>query len=143
MSTLRLPYAELSAPALQHLRAIKKLLEDSPLGRHLVELVYLRVSQLNGCAFCLDLHSRALRSGGESAARLDTLAGWRLSSHFSEREKAALAWAEALTWIADSHADDAVFQPLNGHFSAQEICDLTMAIASMNALNRLAIAMRQ
>lgn len=143
MSTLRLPYADLSAPALQHLRAIKKQLEDSPLGRNLVELVYLRVSQLNGCAFCLDLHSRALRSGGETAARLDTLAGWRLSPQFSAREKAALAWAEALTWIADSQADDTVYQPLTGHFSAQEICDLTMAIASMNALNRLAIAMRQ
>lgn len=143
MSTLRQPYAELSAPALQHLRAIKKQLEDSPLGRNLVELVYLRVSQLNGCAFCLDLHSRALRSGGESAARLDTLAGWRLSPHFSDREKAALAWAEALTWIADSQANDAVYQPLPEYFSTQEICDLTMAIANMNALNRLAIAMRQ
>lgn len=143
MPTLRLPYAELSAPALQHLRAIKQQLAESPLGRNLVELVYLRVSQINGCAFCLDMHSRALRSGGESAARLDTLAGWRLSPHFSAREQAALAWAEALTWIADSHADDAVYQPLCEHFSEQEICDLTMAIASMNALNRLAIAMRQ
>jgi len=143
MSTLRQPYTELSAPALQHLRGIKKLLEDSPLGRNLVELIYLRVSQLNGCAFCLEMHSRALRSGGETAVRLDTLAGWRLSPHFSAQEKAALAWAEALTQIADSQADDVVYHPLTAFFSAQEICDLTMAIASMNALNRLAIAMRQ
>jgi AhpD family alkylhydroperoxidase len=87
MSNLRQPYVELSAPALQHLRAIKQQLAESPLGRNLVELVYLRVSQINGCAFCLDLHSRALRSGGETAARLDTLAGWRLSPHFSARER--------------------------------------------------------
>ncbi|WP_199054404.1 carboxymuconolactone decarboxylase family protein [Aquitalea sp. ASV15] len=143
MTSLRQPYAELSGPALQHLRAIKKLLEDSPLGRNLVELVYLRVSQRNGCAFCLDMHARALRSGGESPVRLDTLAGWHLSPHFTAREKAALAWAESLTDIASSQADDAAYQPLLTHFSAQEICDLTMAIASMNALNRLAIAMRQ
>lgn len=143
MSSLRQPYVELSGPALQHLRAIKKLLEDSPLGRNLVELVYLRVSQLNGCAFCLDMHARALRNGGENNARLDTLAGWRLSPHFSAAEQAALAWAEALTDIAASQAADVVYQPLLQHFSAQEVCDLTMAIASMNALNRLAIAMRQ
>ncbi|WP_374554298.1 carboxymuconolactone decarboxylase family protein [Aquitalea pelogenes] len=143
MSNLRLPYVELSAPALQHLRAIKQQLAESPLGRNLVELVYLRVSQINGCAFCLDMHSRALRSGGETAARLDTLAGWRLSPHFSARERAALAWAESVTLIAGTQADDAAYNPLLEHFNAQEICDLTMAIASMNALNRLAIAMRQ
>ena len=143
MTTLRQPYATLSAPALQHLRAIKQQLEDSPLGRNLVELVYLRVSQLNGGAFCLEMHGRALRSGGDSAARLDTLAGWRLSPHFTAREKAALLWAESVTLIASTQADDAAYSPLLEHFNAQEICDLTMAIASMNALNRLAIAMRQ
>ena len=143
MSSLRQPYVELSSDALSHLRASKSGLQESPLGRPLVELVYLRVSQINGCAFCLDMHARALRALGETAARLDTLAGWRLSPHFSGRERAALAWAESVTLIADTQAGDDAYLPLLEHFTPQEVADLTMAAANMNALNRLAIAMRQ
>lgn len=143
MSTLRLPYYQLSANALSGLRQCKQALEDSPLELPLIELVYLRISQINGCSYCLGLHADALRDRGESQQRLDALAGWHASSLFSPRERAALQWAEALTALPDNHAADADYQPLTAHFSAQEVSDLTCAIALMNAFNRLAVGMRQ
>ncbi|WP_235175468.1 carboxymuconolactone decarboxylase family protein [Xanthomonas arboricola] len=121
----------------------KKALEKSSLGKPLIELVYLRVSQLNGCAFCLEMHAAALRSGGMSDAKLDSLAGWRVSPHFSDRERLALGWTESLTDIANSRAPDDDFAVLKAHFSDAEIADLSFAIALMAAFNRLAIGMRQ
>lgn len=143
MSTLRLPYQTLSPDAYQGLRLAKKALDKSTLGKQLIELVYLRVSQINGCAFCLEMHAAALRAAGVPDAKLDTLAGWRVSAHFSDRERAALAWTEALVDVAGSHAPDEDFEPLKAHFSDAEIADLTFAIALMSAFNRLAIGMRQ
>lgn len=142
-STLRLPYSTLSPVAYQGLLATKKALEHSSLGKPLVELVYLRVSQINGCAFCLEMHSKALRAGGMAQAKLDSLAGWRVSAQFDERERAALAWTESLVDVAHSHAPDADFDPLRDHFSDTEIADLSFAIALMSAFNRMAIGMRQ
>lgn len=142
-STLRLPYSTLSPAAYQGLLATKKALEHSSLGKPLVELVYLRVSQINGCAFCLEMHSKALRAGGMAQAKLDSLAGWRVSAQFDERERAALAWTESLVDVAHSHAPDADFDPLCDHFSDTEIADLSFAIALMSAFNRMAIGMRQ
>lgn len=142
MSTLRQPYYELSSEAMQGLIASKTALERGPLGKSLVELLYLRVSQINGCAFCLEKHSESLREEGVPQIKLDSLAGWRVSRHFDERERAALGWAEALTDIAGSHAADSDYQPLEAHFSPREISDLTIAVALMNGLNRLAIGMR-
>lgn len=141
--SLRLPYYELSADALQHLRAIGSYLEKSTLGIELIELVYLRISQINGCAFCLKKHSKALRDKAMAQDKLDMVAGWHASEAFSPRERAALGWAESLTAISATHAADADYAPLAAYFSATEISDLTFAIANMNALNRLAIAMRQ
>ncbi|WP_174873261.1 carboxymuconolactone decarboxylase family protein [Vogesella oryzae] len=143
MSTLRLPYYQLSATALAGLRQCKQALEASPLGLPLIELVYLRISQINGCSYCLTMHADALRSRGETQQRLDALAGWHASALFSLRERAALQWAEALTALPDNHAADADYQPLATHFSAQEVSDLTFAVALMNAFNRLAVGMRQ
>lgn len=143
MSTLRLPYQTLSPEAYQGLGLTKKALGKSSLGKQLIELVYLRVSQINGCAFCLEMHAAALRTGGVPDAKLDSLAGWRVSAHFSERERAALAWTESLVDVAHSHAPDADFEPLKAHFSDAEIADLSFAIALMSAFNRLAIGMRQ
>ncbi|MDD5271604.1 MAG: carboxymuconolactone decarboxylase family protein [Methylovulum sp.] len=140
--SLRLPYHELSPIALAGLRAVGTTLEDGPLGYPLLELVYLRVSQINGCAFCLKKHAKALREAGEAQEKLDSLAGWYISELFSERERAALAWAEALTHIATTHAPDELFFALQALFTDREISDLTFAIANMNALNRLAISMR-
>ncbi len=143
MTILRLPYQQLSAAALQGLRDTKQALATSPLGLPMIELVYLRVSQINGCAFCTEMHAKALRNRGETQERLDALSGWHASSRFSQRERAALHWAESLTHIASSHAADSDYAALVAHFDAQSISDLTLAIASMNALNRVAIAMRQ
>ena len=155
LTALRLPYPTLSPEAYQGFIATKKALTRSSLGRPLVELVYLRVSQINGCAFCLEMHSAALREGGAALrervlrlrprvlAVLGIGAGWRVSAHFSDRERAALAWAESLTDVARTHAPDEDFAPLTAHFSDAEIADLTFAVALMGAFNRLAIGMRQ
>jgi AhpD family alkylhydroperoxidase len=143
MSTLRLPYSDLSPAAYQGFLQVKKALDQSALGKPLIELLNLRISQINGCAFCLEMHAGGLRSGGEQARRIDGLAGWRVSERYTERERAALAWADALTDIKDGHAPDEVYAPLKAHFSDVEIADLTFAAALMNAFNRLAIGMRQ
>lgn len=143
MSTLRLPYQTLSPEAYQGLGLTKKALSKSSLGKPLLELVYLRVSQINGCAFCLEMHAAALRASGVPDAKLDSLAGWRVSAHFSERERVALAWTESLVDVAHSHAPDEDFEPLKTQFSDTEVADLSFAIALMSAFNRLAIGMRQ
>ncbi|MGI8490428.1 carboxymuconolactone decarboxylase family protein [Pectobacterium sp. S5] len=143
MSTLRLPYQTLSPEAYQGLTLTKKALDKSSLGKPLIELVYLRISQINGCAFCLEMHAAALRAGGVPDAKLDSLAGWRVSDHFSERERVALAWTESLVDVARSHAPDEDFEPLKSHFSDTEVADLSFAISLMSAFNRLAIGMRQ
>lgn len=142
MTTLRQPYYELSPEVYAALGQAKKALENGALDLSLIELIYLRISQINGCAFCLEMHSKALRKRGIEQVKLDALAGWRVSHHFSDRERAALAWAEDLTDIARTRAEDAVYQPLLAYFSAREISDLTFAVSLMNAFNRLAVSMR-
>ena len=143
MNTLRLSYWTLSAEAYKGFGVTKKALEKSSLGKQLIELVWLRMSQINGCAFCLEMHSKALRADGVPDAKLDSLAGWRVGHHFSDRERAALAWTEALTHVDRTHAPDEDFEPLKAHFSDVEISDLTFAVALMSAFNRLAVGMRQ
>lgn len=139
----RLPYYTLSAEAYRGLGAAKAALDNSPLGKALIELVWLRMSQINGCAYCLEMHTKALRAGGMPDAKLDSLAGWRVGEHFNERERAALAWTEALTHVDQTHAPDEDYERLTAHFSDAEISDMTFAIALMSAFNRLAIGMRQ
>lgn len=141
MSQLRLPFASLSPEAYQGLLATNYALAASSLGLPLIELVYLRISQINGCAFCLGKHSQTLRDSEVAQAKLDCLAGWRISGLFNERERAALAWAETLTHVSEKGAPDALYEPLKAHFSDVEISDLTLAVALMNAFNRLAIGM--
>lgn len=142
MTALRQPYNELSPDVYAALVQAKIALEKSTLDPSLIELLYLRVSQINGCAFCLEMHSKALRKSGVAQVKLDALAGWRVSNHFNDAERAALAWAEDVTRIADTHAEDEVYQPLLTHFSAAQISDMTFAISLMNAFNRLAVSMR-
>ena len=142
MTALRQPYSELSPAVYAGLVQASIALEKSTLERPLLELLYLRVSQINGCAFCLEMHSNALRKAGVEQTRLDALAGWRVSDRFSDAERAALSWAEDLTHIAETHAEDDVYQPLLAHFSAEQISDMTFAISLMNAFNRLAVGMR-
>ena len=142
MSQLRLAYGKLSPEAYNGLIQTSMALSKSSLG-HIVELVYLHISQINGCAFCLDMHSTALRKAGYSQNKMDILAGWRMAEPFDERERAALAWAEAVTDISYCGTSDELFAELKTHFSDAEIADLTFAISLMNAFNRMAISMRQ
>ncbi len=143
MNTLRLPYYSLSAATYKPLETAALTLEKSPLGMTLIELVFLRVSQINGCAFCLDMHAKALRKSGVTQDKLDQLAGWRVSHLYSERERGALNWAESLTHVATTGAPDSDFDALKALFSDVEISDLSFAISIMNAFNRLAVGMRQ
>ncbi|MBA1257856.1 MULTISPECIES: carboxymuconolactone decarboxylase family protein [Pseudomonas] len=142
MSQLRLPFSTLSPAAYQGLIATGQALAQSALGLKLVELIYLRISQINGCAFCLGKHAETLRGQGVSQAKLDRLAGWRISELFDARERAALEWAETLTAVAEKGAPDVAYEPLKAQFSDAEIADLTFAVALMNAFNRLAVGMK-
>lgn len=141
MNSPRLPYTTLAAGPYQALAQVSAALRTSSLGLPLLELVYTRVSQINGCGYCLDMHTRALRAAGEESRRLDTLAGWRECPFFSERERAALAWAETLTEVARNGAPDAAFDALRPHFDDREIAELTFAISVINAWNRVAVGM--
>ncbi|MBP6563756.1 MAG: carboxymuconolactone decarboxylase family protein [Neisseriaceae bacterium] len=143
MSTLRLPYAQLSAEAYKGFNAAHTALARGPLDPKLLELVYLRVSQINGCAYCLHLHTQSLRQQGEEQARLDVVAAWRHTACFSPSEQAALAWAESITELGPHGGNDAAFTALQAHFNDAECTDLTFAVALMNAYNRMAISMRQ
>ncbi len=143
MKNLRLKYFDLSPELMSGFRAVKVALEKSVVGQKLIELVYLRVSQINGCAYCLNLHTNSLLKAGETQRRIAEVAGWRVSDQYSEKERAALNWAEQLTNISTSHADDESYEALKKVFSDKEISDLTFAISLMNGMNRLAISMRQ
>ena len=142
MSAQRLPYPLLAPKAFEALQGLSMQLAKSSVGKTILDLIYMRVSQINGCAFCLDMHAKDMRRAGESQARMDTLAGWRDSPFFDEREKAVLAWAEAVARIDHAHAPERDYEPLKNHFSDAEIVDMTFAIAAISAWNRMAISMR-
>jgi AhpD family alkylhydroperoxidase len=108
----------------------------------LLHLIRMRASQINGCAYCLDMHSKDARAAGETEQRLYELNAWRETPFYSERERAALEWTESLTLISQTHAPDDVFERLSAHFSEKEIVDLTYAIVGINNWNRIAIAFR-
>jgi len=112
------------------------------LDHGLLELVKLRASQINGCAHCIDMHTKELRAAGEDEQRLYLLGAWRESPFYSERERAALAWTEALTLIADGHVPDEVYETARAQFSEEELVNLSLAIVAINSANRLNIAFR-
>ncbi len=140
-ATPRLPYARLAPKALQALLGFSNAVKESSIGLQLVDLIYLRVSQINGCAYCTDLHWRDLIEQGVDARHLNSVAVWQESPFFSPRERAALAWVDALTQ-SQHELQDAVFARLQEHFAAQEIAEITLAIANMNAWNRIGVGMR-
>lgn len=142
MTTLRLSYKTLSPEAYKGLLATSNALQESTLGRTLIELVNLRVSQINGCAYCLEMHAKILRDAGMPNEKIDSVAGWVVSSHFDARERAALQWAESLVYIETTHADDKDYEPLKAYFTDKEISDLTFAVALMSAFNRIGVGMR-
>ncbi|RYJ00780.1 MAG: carboxymuconolactone decarboxylase family protein [Acetobacteraceae bacterium] len=122
--------------------ALEKAVVSSGLEHSLIELVKTRASQLNGCAFCIDMHTRDALKAGEAPARLFLLDAWREAPQYTPRERAALAWTEALTLVARTHAPDADYAGLLPHFSEEEIVKLSLLIATINAWNRLAIGFR-
>lgn len=136
----RLNYLEINSRATNGLAAINK--HVSSIDDKLRALVELRVSQINGCVYCLDVHAEQARAHGETQQRLDCLAAWHEYPFFNEAERAALAWADAVTLLPDSHASDDVYDNLRQHFSDQEVVDLTLVISLMNAWNRLAVSFR-
>ena len=122
------------------LHGVGQSVTNSSLDRSLLELLYFRVSQINGCAFCLDVHSKNLRAWGETEQRLYVIAAWREAPFFSDKERSALAWAEALTKIRNSSVSEEIFAEARIHFSETELVDLTMAIVAINGYNRINIA---
>jgi|ERR1700743_3773897 AhpD family alkylhydroperoxidase len=139
----RLDYAKTSPEGYKALGGVYVAIQKSGLPKQLVDLVYLRVSQINGCAYCVDMHSRDLLKSGLAVDKLVLLPVWREAGElFSKRERAALAFAETVTRVAETNVPDADFEAAAAEFSGKELVDLTYAIGLMNAFNRLAITFR-
>ena len=124
------------------MQGMEKYLQGCGLEQGLLHLIKLRASQVNGCAYCLDMHWKDLQASGEKEQRMYSLDAWRECPYYTERERAALAWTEAVTLISKDHAPDAVYEEARAQFSEKEICDLTLAVAAINAWNRLVISSR-
>ena len=138
----RLDFYKASPDAAKAMLALEAAVKSLGLESSLLELVKLRASQINGCAYCVDMHSRDARKHGESERRLYAIAVWREAPFFTERERAALAWTEALTRISETRAPDADYEWLSSQFTDRERVDLTLAINAINSWNRLAIGFR-
>lgn len=138
----RLEYSKVAPGASEAMRQVQKYVDNSGLERSLMELMKMRASQINGCAYCLDMHSKDARSLGETEQRLYGLNAWRESPFYTERERAALAWTEALTLVSESHAPDEVYEQVRKQFSEKELVDLSMVIIAINGWNRLAVGFR-
>lgn len=138
----RLNYAKAAPGVYDAMGGLERYLQDCGLEKTLIMLVKLRASQINGCAYCLDMHWKDLRAAGETEQRLYSLDAWRECPYYTDRERAALAWTEAVTLIAEGHASDQVYEEARPHFSDKELSDLTLAVAAINAWNRLSIAAR-
>lgn len=142
-SAARVPYIQLAPKAFQHLLDLSQTLKKALLGERLIDLVWLRVSQLNGCAFCIDMHGQDLLRQGVTPRELNAVAGWREAPFFSERERAALRWAEIINATPHSDASDDEFTRLSQHFTPAEIAELGFAIATIAAWNLLNVGFRQ
>lgn len=138
----RISYSDVAPGAVQAMMALEKYVHQSNLEQPLIELVKLRASQLNGCAYCIDMHTKDARAAGESEQRLYALSAWHETPFYSARERAALAWTEAVTLIADGHVPDDVYELARTQFSERELVDLTLAVIAINGWNRLAISFR-
>ncbi len=138
----RLNYAKGFPEGVHQLREMERAIRASGLEAGLLELVKMRASQMNGCAFCLDMHSKDARAAGETEQRLYLLPAWRETEFYTARERAALAWTEAITNIQDGHAKDEVFEAARKEFSEAELVRLTLAITQINTWNRISIGFR-
>jgi AhpD family alkylhydroperoxidase len=138
----RLIPLEVAPSALKPMMELEKSLKNSGLELKLIELVKTRASQINGCAYCIHMHTKDARANGESEERLYLLSAWRESPLYSDRERAALAWTEALTLVSETHAPDEDYEELSRHFTPEEQVKLTLLIGAINTWNRIAIGFR-
>lgn len=138
----RLEFATVAPEVFKAMSALEACVSRSGLESSLLELVKTRASQINGCAFCLDRHTKDARAHGETEQRLYTLSAWRETPFFTDRERAALAWTEAVTRVAETGVPDDVYQQARNHFTDKEIVDLALAIVAINGWNRLSVAFR-
>ncbi|CAN5611798.1 carboxymuconolactone decarboxylase family protein [soil metagenome] len=140
---MRIAYFQVAPEALKALTASRPYIAASNIEPRLRALVELRVSQINGCAYCVNMHSQKARQAGEVQQRLDCLPVWRETPFYNARERAALAWAESVTLVSQSGVPDAVYEEVHGQFSDRDLVDLTLMISVMNAMNRMGISFRQ
>lgn len=138
----RIDYRKYAQEGTKALFALEKYIAESGLDKKLMELVKMRASQINGCAFCIDMHSKDARALGETEQRLYELDAWRETPFYTDRERAALEWTESLTLVSQTHVPDSVYEEVKKHFSEKEIVDLTLLVGAINNWNRIAIAMR-
>lgn len=140
--TARIDFAKVVPGAVRAMYGLEKYLSEASIEAPLRELVKLRASQINGCAYCVDMHTKDARAAGETEQRLYGLVAWREAPYYSARERAALEWTDALTLVADNHVPDDLYQRTRQQFNEQELADLTLAVAQINAWNRIAISTR-
>lgn len=138
----RIVYPKVAPKAFRAMLGLEECIHDCGLEASLLELVKMRASQINGCAYCLDMHSKDARAAGETEQRLYLLDAWREAPFYSQRERAALSWTEALTLVADNHIPDEIYNEVRQHFSEKELVNLSLAVVAINGWNRLAIAFR-
>jgi len=138
----RLDYTKLAPGARTAMQGLEKYIRESGLETSLLELVRMRASQINRCAFCIDMHSKDARAGGETEQRLYALNAWRETPFFNDRERAALEWTEAVTLVSETNVPDDVYERVSSHFSPQELANLTMAVVAINGWNRIAVSFR-
>ena len=138
----RLDIQRIPAGAFKAMMGFEAYLAGCGLERGLLDLLYLRASQINGCAFCIDMHFKDLRAAGETEQRLYMLDAWREAPFYSDRERAALAWIEAVTRVTDGHVPDDDYEQAHSQFSDEELANLTLAAVAINSWNRLNIAFR-
>jgi AhpD family alkylhydroperoxidase len=139
----RFEYPKIAPGVFHAMLGLEHYLDASGLEKTLLLLIKLRASQMNGCAYCIDMHWKELKAAGEQDQRLYELNAWEESPFYTERERAALAWTEAVTLVAENHAPDELYQRVRTQFSEKEIADLTLGVVAINGWNRLLIAARQ
>jgi AhpD family alkylhydroperoxidase len=138
----RIQHGKVAPQGLQAAKQLNDYVKQCDLEPSLLDLINVRASQINGCAFCIDVHTREARASGESEQRLYALTAWRETPFFTDRERAALAWTEAVTLISIDYVPDEVYDQAREYFSEKELVDLTLAVASINTMNRLSVSFR-
>jgi AhpD family alkylhydroperoxidase len=138
----RIDYQKAPHGVVQAMSAVDRYVKQSGLEPRLVELVKMRASMINGCAYCIDMHSKDTRAEGETEQRLYALSAWRETPFFSDRERAALEWTESVTLVSQTHIPDDVYEHVRQHFDEAELINLTLAVIGINGWNRIAIAFR-